>query len=96
MPGCRRKKRLSWQLADLVGTMWYPSYLANSDLGSMAKNQSFVRDVGNIAGCGALMIQDDPTLTPNQVKCRLVASARAAVTARGHAAYGVFQQGAAS
>jgi len=39
-------------------------------------------------------LQKDPSLTPDQVKCKLLASARPAVNAKGKAAYTVFQQGA--
>ena len=45
-------------------------------------------------GVVALMLQSDPTLTPDDVKCRLLASARPAVTSSGTLAYSVFQQGA--
>ena len=46
------------------------------------------------SGVVALMLQADPTLTPDTVKCRLLASARPAVSAAGTLAYSVFQQGA--
>jgi serine protease AprX len=46
------------------------------------------------SGVVALMLQANPSLTPNQVKCRLVATANAAIGAKGKAAYSVFQQGA--
>ncbi len=36
-------------------------------------------------GVVALMLQSDPALTPDQVKCRLLASARPAVTSERHA-----------
>ena len=45
-------------------------------------------------GVVALMLQSDPALAPDDVKCRLLASARPAVTANGTLAYSVFQQGA--
>ncbi len=44
-------------------------------------------------GVVALMLQADPNLTPDQVKCRLIASASAATKVNGTAAYSVFQQG---
>ena len=46
------------------------------------------------SGVVALMLQANPTLTPDQVKCRLMASAHSAMGANGAAAYTVFQQGA--
>ncbi len=45
-------------------------------------------------GVVALMLQDDPSLTPDNVKCRLIAAARPAVKTNGKLAYSVFQQGA--
>lgn len=47
-----------------------------------------------VSGVVALMLQADPSLTPDDVKCRLMATARAAVDNDGAAAYSVFQQGA--
>ncbi|WNC69692.1 S8 family peptidase [Thalassotalea nanhaiensis] len=49
---------------------------------------------GVISGVVALMLTDNPTLTPDQVKCRLIASAHTARTESGSLAYSVFQQGA--
>ncbi len=45
-------------------------------------------------GVVALMLQANPALTPDQVKCRLIASADAAFNPGGSAAYTVFQEGA--
>lgn len=45
-------------------------------------------------GVVALMLQTEPSLRPDDVKCRLLSSARAAVAADGRLAYSVFQQGA--
>jgi hypothetical protein len=45
------------------------------------------------SGVVALMIQANPTLTPDTVKCHLIASARAAATSTGQMAYSIFQQG---
>ena len=45
-------------------------------------------------GVVALMLQSDPSLAPNDVKCRLLASARPAVSSAGTLAYSIFQQGA--
>src|SRR4030095_7991405 len=46
------------------------------------------------SGVVALMLQDDPALTPDTVKCRLMSSARPAGKSDGKLAYSVFQQGA--
>ena len=46
------------------------------------------------SGVVALMLQADPTLTPDTVKCRLMATTRTAVNADGSRAYSIFQQGA--
>jgi subtilisin family serine protease len=47
-----------------------------------------------VSGAAALMLQDDPSLTPDDVKCRLMATSRPAIDASGRLAYSVFQQGA--
>src|SRR5690606_15574296 len=45
------------------------------------------------SGVVALMLEANPGLTPNNVKCRLMDGARPAVKADGTLAYSVFQQG---
>jgi serine protease AprX len=47
-----------------------------------------------VSGVVTLMLQVSPTLTPDQVKCRLMASAAAGVGLNRKATYSVFQQGA--
>jgi subtilisin family serine protease len=47
-----------------------------------------------VSGAVALMLEAEPGLTPDEVKCRLMASARPAVDADGNLAYSIFQQGA--
>ncbi|MGI9232360.1 MAG: S8 family peptidase [Woeseiaceae bacterium] len=47
-----------------------------------------------VSGVVALMLENDPTLTPDEVKCRLMASAAPAVDHEGKLAYTIFQQGA--
>jgi serine protease AprX len=47
-----------------------------------------------VSGVVALMLQAQPFLTPDQVKCKLMSSARPAVDGTGKLAYTVFQQGA--
>jgi len=46
------------------------------------------------AGAVALMLQAEPWLTPDQVKCKLMSTARPANGSDGTAAYSIFQQGA--
>ncbi|HWK50603.1 MAG TPA: S8 family peptidase, partial [Steroidobacter sp.] len=46
------------------------------------------------SGVVALMLEANPLLSPNTVKCRLMDGARPAVRSDGHLAYSVFQQGA--
>jgi len=48
---------------------------------------------GVVSGVVALMLTQDPTLTPDEVKCRLMDSAHAALNSNGELAYSVFQQG---
>ena len=47
-----------------------------------------------VSGIVALMLQVDPTLTPDEVKFRLQASSRPAVDENGAMVYSIFQQGA--
>jgi serine protease AprX len=47
-----------------------------------------------VSGVLALMLQAEPKLKPDDAKCRLIASARAAVRDDGIHAYTIFQQGA--
>src|SRR5256886_918704 len=46
-----------------------------------------------VSGVVALMLQVNPYLTPDQVKCRLMSGAHPAVNSKGNLAYTVFQQG---
>jgi serine protease AprX len=46
------------------------------------------------SGVVALMLQVNPALTPDEVKCHLMATADPAVTGSGTLAYSIFQQGA--
>jgi subtilisin family serine protease len=45
-------------------------------------------------GIVALMLEADPSLTPDDVKCHLMASAHTAQDENGDLAYSIFQQGA--
>jgi subtilisin family serine protease len=47
-----------------------------------------------VSGTAALMLQAHPELTPDDVKCRLLSTARTAVSPVNQRAYSVFQQGA--
>src|SRR5262249_24602243 len=64
----------------IAASMSSSSYLANIDPNSMAPlQQMFTMSGSSMAaavttGVVALMIQSDPTLTPDLVKCRLLAS----------------------
>ena len=46
-----------------------------------------------VSGVVALMLTDNPSLTPDEVKCKLMDSAHTATTDDGALAYSVFQQG---
>ena len=46
------------------------------------------------SGIVALMLQANPSLTPDDVKCRLMSAANPAVDGSGNLAYSIFQQGA--
>lgn len=47
-----------------------------------------------VSGVIALILTNDPTLTPDEVKCRIMDSAKIAKNSDGSLAYSVFQQGA--
>ena len=47
-----------------------------------------------VSGVVALLLTDNPALTPDQVKCKLIASAYSANNSDGSSRYSVFQQGA--
>jgi serine protease AprX len=88
----------------MVGSQDQNSYLATIDPASMENvdggnavlfTMSGTSQAAAVAtGVVALMLQSDPTLTPDAVKCRLMAASRPAVTSTGALAYTVFQQGA--
>ncbi len=46
-----------------------------------------------VSGIVALMLDNDPSLDPDDVKCKLLASARAALDENDDLAYSIFQQG---
>jgi serine protease AprX len=84
----------------IAASMSSSSYLSYIDPGSVdALRQLFTmsgtsQGAAVASGVVALMLQDDPSLTPDTVKCRLLATARPAVKTNGRLAYSVFQQGA--
>ena len=84
----------------MVGSLWYQSYLASIAISRMNSSESLFVMSGTsqaaavTTGVVALMLQANPNLTPDQVKCHLIASAQPALTSAGVPAYSVFQQGA--
>jgi serine protease AprX len=84
----------------MVGTMPDPSYLVTLFGANMKPNGTLFTMSGTsqaaavTSGVVALMLQSDPTLTPDQVKCKLMSAARPAVSSDGTLGYSVFQQGA--
>ena len=46
-----------------------------------------------VSGIVALMINQDSNLTPDDIKCRLMSTARPARNSSGHWSYSVFEQG---
>ena len=86
----------------IAASMPSSSYLANIDPDSMTRGEQMFTMSGTsqaaavTSGVVALMLQADPTLTPDTVKCRLLASARPGGDLRRTLAYSVFQQGAGS
>jgi serine protease AprX len=83
----------------IIGSMpfdgWIPSLHPDSMMDSerQFKMSGTSQATAIVSGVVALMLAKDPTLTPDQVKCRLMASARPAVGSDGKVAYSVFQQG---
>lgn len=69
----------------------HPSYRNDGDFFTMSGTSQAAAVVSGVA---ALLLQAEPGLTPDAVKCKLVASARTAVDPAGRKAYSVFQQGA--
>ncbi|MFT4926654.1 MAG: serine protease AprX [Phenylobacterium sp.] len=83
----------------LSGLMASDSYLANQhpdfhDGGRYFEMSGTSQATAVVSGVVALMLSNNPALTPDEVKCRLVSSAHPAMTADNKLAYSVFQQGA--
>ena len=68
----------------------HPTYMNNGDFFTMSGTS---QSAATVSGVAALVLAHNPGLTPDQVKCRIVASGRPAVNADGSLAYSVLQQG---
>lgn len=69
----------------------HPTYQNDGDYFTMSGTS---QAAAVVSGAVALLLQAEPGLTPDQVKCKLMTSARSAVDSSGQNAYSVFQQGA--
>ncbi|MGB7738268.1 MAG: S8 family peptidase, partial [Steroidobacteraceae bacterium] len=84
----------------ITGSMPFDGWIATLHPDSMLDSQRQFKMSGTsqataiVSGIVALMLQKNPLLTPDEVKCKLMASARPAVNGAGQVAYSVFQQGA--
>ena len=71
-------------------TLKHPNYmLSTGDFVMTGSSQA----AALVSGLTALLLQLEPDLTPNQVKCMLTSSAEPAINADGLLAYSPFQQG---
>jgi subtilisin family serine protease len=68
----------------------HPTYMNNGDFFTMSGTSQAAAVVSGVA---ALVIAHNPGLTPDQVKCRIIASGKPAVNPNGTLAYSVLQQG---
>ena len=71
--------------------MAHPNYQIDADEFTMSGTS---QATAVVSGVVALMLQQNPSLTPDEVKCRLMSSARPAQNPDGSLAYSIFQQGA--
>jgi serine protease AprX len=83
----------------LTGLMAFDTQIAQEhpefhDGGRYFEMSGTSQAAGVVSGVVALMLEYDPTLTPDEVKCRLMDSAHVAFNNDGELAYSVFQQGA--
>lgn len=69
----------------------YPQFFVASDYFALTGTS---QATAVTSGVVAQMLKANPSLTPDNVKCRLMASARIALNENGVPAYSVFQQGA--
>ena len=68
----------------------HPTYMNSGDFFTMSGTSQAAAVVSGVA---ALVISTNSGLTPDQVKCRIIASGKPAVDANGKLAYSVLQQG---
>jgi serine protease AprX len=68
----------------------HPTFMNNGDFFTMSGTS---QAAATVSGVAALVLSQNPGLTPDQVKCRILASGRPAVNADGSLAYSVLQQG---
>jgi serine protease AprX len=66
------------------------TYMNNGDFFTMSGTS---QSAAVVSGVAALVLAKNPNLTPDQVKCRILASGKPAVDAQGKLAYSVLQQG---
>ncbi len=69
----------------------HPTFMNSGDFFTMSGTSQAAAIVSGVA---ALVISNNHGLTPDQVKCRIIASGKPAVTKDGQLAYSVLQQGA--
>jgi len=82
-----------WSLMPTYSTIAqaHPAYQNSGDYFTMSGTS---QAAAVVSGAVALLLQAEPDLTPDEVKCKLMASARPAVAPGGGLAYSIFQQGA--
>jgi hypothetical protein len=68
----------------------HPTFINNGDFFQMSGTSQAAAVVSGVA---ALVLGQNPNLTPDQVKCRIMASGKPAVDSTGQLAYSVLQQG---
>ena len=68
----------------------HPTFMNNGDFFTMSGTSQAAAVVSGVA---ALVISNNPGLTPDQVKCRILSSGKPAVNGDGTLAYSVLQQG---
>ena len=84
----------------IVSSMPFDSYIGTTHPDSMVDSDRHFAMSGTsqaaaiVSGIAALMVSEDSSLSPDDIKCRLMSTARPAVNDDGSLAYSVFQQGA--
>jgi subtilisin family serine protease len=68
----------------------HPTFMNNGDFFTMSGTS---QAAALVSGVAALVISTNHGLTPDQVKCRIIASGKPALTENGQLAYSVLQQG---